>query len=115
MGQGPPQHTAKHWRIAGSGSLTTMPSRGIQRPGAPGIMWQYCGDGKCNLRPRSLFPKSVANIRKAKRNIFRRDNADFIAGSIVLTQSCVIYFARAKHVRPQREPLLIARPDVDDE
>jgi lysozyme len=38
-------------------------------------MWQYCGDGKCNLRPRSLFPKSVANIRKAERNIFRGDNA----------------------------------------
>jgi len=38
-------------------------------------MWQYCGDGKCNLRPRSQFPKSVANIRKAERNIFRGDNA----------------------------------------
>jgi len=38
-------------------------------------MWQYCGDGKCNLRPRSMFPKSVANIRKAERNIFRGDNA----------------------------------------
>jgi lysozyme len=37
-------------------------------------MWQYCGDGKCGLRPRSLFPKSVANIRKAERNIFRGDN-----------------------------------------
>ena len=38
-------------------------------------MWQYCGDGKCGLRPRSMFPKSVANVRKAERNIFRGDNA----------------------------------------
>jgi lysozyme len=35
-------------------------------------LWQYCGDGKCDL-PRSTFPKSVANIRKAERNIFRGD------------------------------------------
>lgn len=34
-------------------------------------MWQYTGDGKCDLRPRSRFPISVANIRKAERNIFR--------------------------------------------
>jgi lysozyme len=33
-------------------------------------MWQYTGDGKCDL-PRASFPKSVANIRKAERNIFR--------------------------------------------
>jgi lysozyme len=37
-------------------------------------MWQYTGDGKCDLRPRSMFPKSVANVRKAERNIFRGDN-----------------------------------------
>jgi lysozyme len=37
-------------------------------------LWQYTGDGKCDL-PRSAFPKSVANIRKAERNIFRGDNA----------------------------------------
>jgi lysozyme len=37
-------------------------------------LWQYCGDGKCDLRPRSVYPKSVANIRKAERNIFRGDN-----------------------------------------
>jgi len=40
---------------------------------------------------------------------------NFIAGRIVLTQSRVIHFARTKHVRPEREPLLIARRDVDDE
>jgi lysozyme len=38
-------------------------------------LWQYTGDGKCDLRPRSAFPKSVANIRKAERNIFRGNNA----------------------------------------
>ena len=38
-------------------------------------LWQYCGDGKCDLRPRSMYPKSVANIPRAERNIFRGDNA----------------------------------------
>jgi lysozyme len=33
-------------------------------------MWQYTGDGVCDL-PRSAYPKSVANIRNAERNIFR--------------------------------------------
>jgi lysozyme len=33
-------------------------------------MWQYTGDGVCDL-PRSTYPKGVANIRKAERNIFR--------------------------------------------
>jgi lysozyme len=37
-------------------------------------LWQYTGDGKCALRPRGSFPKSVANIRKAERNIFRGTN-----------------------------------------
>ena len=37
-------------------------------------MWQYTGDGKCGLRPRSRYPISVANIRKAERNIFRGNN-----------------------------------------
>jgi len=36
-------------------------------------LWQYCGDGKCDL-PRRVYPKSVANIRKAERNIFHSDN-----------------------------------------
>jgi len=38
-------------------------------------LWQYTGDGKCGLRPRSAFPISVANMRKAERNIFRGNNA----------------------------------------
>ncbi len=38
-------------------------------------MWQYTGDGKCDLRPRGAFPISVANLRKAERNIFRGNNA----------------------------------------
>lgn len=37
-------------------------------------LWQYTGDGKCDLRPRSMYPKSVANVRKAERNFFRGDN-----------------------------------------
>jgi lysozyme len=39
-------------------------------------MWQYTGDGVCDL-PRSAYPKSVANIRNAERNIFR-GNADAV-------------------------------------
>ena len=38
-------------------------------------LWQYTGDGKCGLRPRSAFPIGVANMRKAERNIFRGNNA----------------------------------------
>ena len=38
-------------------------------------LWQYTGDGKCDLRPREAFPKSVANIRKAERNMFWGNNA----------------------------------------
>jgi len=37
-------------------------------------MWQYCGDGRCKL-PRSSYPKSVANINKAERNIFNGSRA----------------------------------------
>ncbi len=33
-------------------------------------LWQYTGDGKCGLRPRGMYPVSVANMRKAERNIF---------------------------------------------
>jgi lysozyme len=34
-------------------------------------LWQYTGDGKCDLRPRSAYPKSIANIPRAERNMFR--------------------------------------------
>lgn len=37
-------------------------------------LWQYTGDGKCDLRPRALYPISVANVRKAERDMFRGDN-----------------------------------------
>jgi len=37
-------------------------------------LWQYTGDGKCGLRPRSAFPVSVANMRRAERNIFNGNN-----------------------------------------
>jgi lysozyme len=33
-------------------------------------LWQYTGDGVCDL-PRGAFPKHVANVRNAERNIFR--------------------------------------------
>jgi hypothetical protein len=33
-------------------------------------MWQYTGDGVCDL-PRSSYPKNIANIRNAERNMFR--------------------------------------------
>jgi lysozyme len=33
-------------------------------------LWQYTGDGLCDL-PRRSYPKGVANMRKAERNIFR--------------------------------------------
>jgi lysozyme len=42
-------------------------------------MWQYTGDGKCDLRPRSAYPKSAANIPKAERNIFRGSDASLEA------------------------------------
>jgi lysozyme len=38
-------------------------------------LWQYCGDGK-GARPRSAYPISVANIKKAERNIFRGNQSD---------------------------------------
>ena len=47
------------------------------RPAAPWSrwhLWQYCGDGRCRL-PRSTHPISVANVRKAERNIFSGSRA----------------------------------------
>lgn len=42
-------------------------------------LWQYTGDGKCDLRPRDAYPKSIANIKKAERNIFRGSSAGCVA------------------------------------
>ncbi len=39
-------------------------------PWSDWTMWQYTGDGVCDL-PRAAFPISVANIRRAERNLFR--------------------------------------------
>jgi len=33
-------------------------------------MWQYTGDGVCDL-PRGSYPKNIANIKNAERNMFR--------------------------------------------
>ncbi len=38
-------------------------------------MWQYTGDGVCDL-PAARFPKSIANVRKAERNLFNGSPAD---------------------------------------
>ena len=38
-------------------------------------MWQYTGDGVCDL-PRSSFPKGIANIPRAERNIFDGTSGD---------------------------------------
>ena len=37
-------------------------------------LWQYTGDGVCDL-PRASYPKSIANIKRAERNIFRGNDA----------------------------------------
>jgi lysozyme len=42
-------------------------------------LWQYTGDGKCALGPRAMFPISVANMRKAERNIFNGTNVSLVA------------------------------------
>jgi lysozyme len=42
-------------------------------------LWQYTGDGKCDLRPREMYPKSIANMRKAERNIFNGNNTALAA------------------------------------
>ena len=42
-------------------------------------LWRYTGDGKCDLRPSYLYPKSVANISRAERNMFRGSSAEAIA------------------------------------
>lgn len=38
-------------------------------------LWQYTGDGVCDL-PRSQYPKSAGNVRKAERNVFRGGTAE---------------------------------------
>ncbi|MBA3882904.1 MAG: glycoside hydrolase family 25 protein [Chthoniobacterales bacterium] len=37
-------------------------------------LWQYTGDGVCDL-PRRSHPKNIANVRNAERNIFRGSDA----------------------------------------
>jgi lysozyme len=41
-------------------------------------MWQYTGDGKCDL-PRATYPKHIANIRNAERNMFRGSRSEAMA------------------------------------
>ena len=42
-------------------------------------LWQYTGDGVCDLRPRSAYPIRAANIPRAERNIFRGSNETLVA------------------------------------
>ncbi len=42
----------------------------IVSPWSRWSFWQYTGDGVCDL-PRALYPKNIANVRNAERNIFR--------------------------------------------
>ncbi len=51
-------------------------------------MWQYTGDGICDL-PRSTHPRSIANIKKAERNMFRGDREELrtvLAGKRLATR-----------------------------
>ncbi|MGI8820526.1 MAG: glycoside hydrolase family 25 protein [Chthoniobacterales bacterium] len=41
-------------------------------------MWQYTGDGKCDL-PRASYPKGAANVRNAERNIFRGSTSELVS------------------------------------
>jgi lysozyme len=41
-------------------------------------LWQYTGDGKCDL-PRRAYPKGIANIPRAERNIFQGSSAAAVA------------------------------------
>jgi len=51
----------------------------VSSPWSNWRLWQYTGDGICDLRPRSAYPIGVANIRKAERNMFRGSNASLEA------------------------------------
>ena len=58
-------------------------------------LWQYCGDGK-GAQPRSAYPISVANIRKAERNIFRGSQSD-LQGFLATTR----LGARGRKISPR--------------
>ena len=76
------EHRAAQRRVLGNCWLWVAnyhwEPRGID-PWSSWRMWQYTGDGKCDLRPRSAYPKSIANIAKAERNIFRGSDAAAVA------------------------------------
>jgi lysozyme len=42
------------------------------------VMWQYTGDGKCDLRPSTAYPKGIANIARAERNMFRGTSTEAV-------------------------------------
>jgi hypothetical protein len=51
----------------------------VPSPWSSWRLWQYTGDGKCDLRPRSSYPIRVANIARAERNMFRGSDASLVA------------------------------------
>jgi lysozyme len=51
---------------------------GALEPWSHWRLWQYTGDGRCDLRPASQYPKSIANMRKAERNIFYGSSAEAV-------------------------------------
>lgn len=42
-------------------------------------LWQYTGDGRCDLRPRSAYPIGLANMARAERNFYRGTPTDLRA------------------------------------
>jgi len=51
----------------------------VSSPWSNWRLWQYTGDGICDLRPRSAYPIRVANIPRAERNMFRGSNESLVA------------------------------------
>lgn len=48
---------------------------GLLSPWSHWTLWQYTGDGVCEL-PRSSYPIHIANVHNAERNIFRGSASD---------------------------------------
>src|SRR3954451_15331184 len=51
----------------------------VSSPWSNWRLWQYTGDGKCDLRPRSAYPIRVANIPRAERNMVRGSDDTLVA------------------------------------
>ena len=72
-----PKVTAAQRRILSNCWLWIANYHHVPRDTAPWshwTMWQYTGDGVCDL-PRASYPKGIANIKHAERNMFRGNAA----------------------------------------